>query len=101
TGSPREYIHYAASKAAVETFTIWLAREVAEYGIRVGAVAPVSTLTDNHTTAGEPDRPQRMAPGIPMGRLAQPEEIAETITWLLSPAASYLTGTVVSCAGGV
>jgi len=101
TGSPREYIHYAASKAAVETFTIGLAREVAEYGIRVCAVAPGSTLTDIHTTAGEPDRPQRMAPGIPMGRLAQPEEIAETITWLLSPAASYLTGTVVSCAGGV
>lgn len=101
TGSPQEYIHYAASKAAVETFTLGLAREVAEHGIRVCAVAPGSTLTDIHATAGEPDRPQRVAPRIPMGRLAQPEEIAETIAWLLSPAASYLTGTVVHCSGGV
>lgn len=101
TGSPNEYVHYAASKAAVETFTVGLAREVAEHGIRICAVAPGSTLTDIHATAGEPDRPQRVAPRIPMGRLAQPEEIAETITWLLSPAASYLTGTVVNCAGGV
>ena len=101
TGSPREYIHYAASKAAVETFTIGLAREVAHEGIRVCAVSPGSTLTDIHATAGEPDRPARVAPGIPMGRLAQPEEIAETIAWLLSPAASYLTGTVVNCAGGL
>lgn len=101
TGSPREYIHYAASKAALETFTLGLAREVAEHGIRVCAVAPGSTLTDIHASAGEPDRPQRVAPNIPVGRLAQPEEIAETITWLLSPAASYLTGTVVQCAGGV
>jgi len=101
TGSPQEYIHYAASKAAVETFTLGLAREVAEHRIRVCAVAPGSTLTDIHASAGEPDRPQRVAPRIPLGRLAQPEEIAETITWLLSPAASYLTGTVVHCAGGV
>ena len=101
TGSPNEYIHYAASKAAVETFTVGLAREVAAHGIRVCAVAPGSTLTDIHATAGEPDRPLRVAPAIPMGRLAQPEEIAETITWLLSPAASYLTGTVVHCAGGL
>lgn len=101
TGSPHEYIHYAASKAAVETFTLGLAREVAEHRIRVCAVAPGSTLTDIHATGGEPDRPARVAPRIPMGRLAQPEEIAETITWLLSPAASYLTGTVVQCAGGL
>ncbi|NYT23771.1 SDR family oxidoreductase [Alcaligenaceae bacterium] len=101
TGSPQEYIHYAASKAAVETFTLGLAREVAEHRIRVCAVAPGSTFTDIHASAGEPDRPQRVAPRIPLGRLAQPEEIAETITWLLSPAASYLTGTVVHCAGGL
>ncbi len=101
TGSPHEYIHYAASKAAVETFTLGLAREVAEHGIRVCAASPGSTLTDIHATAGEPDRPQRVAPRIPMGRLAQPEEIAETVVWLLSPAASYLTGTVVNCAGGL
>src|SRR5690606_15334372 len=101
TGGPQEYVHDAASKAAVETFTIGLAREVAEEGIRVCAVAPGSTLTDIHATAGEPDRPLRVAPRIPMGRLAQPEEIAETIAWLISPAASYLTGTVVHCAGGL
>ncbi len=101
TGSPHEYIHYAASKAAVETFTLGLAREMAAQNIRVCAVAPGSTLTDIHATAGEPDRPARVAPRIPLGRLAQPEEIAETITWLLSPAASYLTGTVVHCAGGL
>lgn len=101
TGSPQEYVHYAASKAAVETFTLGLAREVAGQRIRVCAVAPGSTLTDIHATAGEPERPQRIAPRIPLGRLAQPEEIAETITWLLSPAASYLTGTVVHCAGGL
>src|SRR5690554_893209 len=101
TGSPHEYIHYAASKAAVETFTLGLAREMAAQNIRVCAVAPGMTLTDIHATAGEPDRPPRVAPRIPLGRLAQPEEIAETITWLLSPAASYLTGTVVHCAGGL
>lgn len=101
TGSPQEYVHYAASKAAVETFTLGLAREVAADRIRVCAVAPGSTLTDIHATAGEPDRPLRVAPRIPMGRLAQPEEIAETIAWLISPAASYLTGTVVHCAGGL
>lgn len=101
TGSPREYVHYAASKAAVEAFTVGLAREIAHEGIRVCAVAPGSTLTDIHATAGEPERPTRVAPAIPMGRLAQPEEIAETIVWLMSPAASYLTGTVVNCAGGL
>jgi NAD(P)-dependent dehydrogenase (short-subunit alcohol dehydrogenase family) len=101
TGSPNEYIHYAASKAAVDTFTLGLAREVAASGIRVCGVSPGSTLTDIHAAAGEPDRPARVAPKIPMGRLAQPEEIAEAIVWLLSPAASYMTGTVVQCAGGL
>jgi NAD(P)-dependent dehydrogenase (short-subunit alcohol dehydrogenase family) len=101
TGSPGEYIHYAASKAALDTFTVGLAREVATTGVRVCAVSPGTTLTDIHATAGEPGRPERIAPKIPMGRLARPEEIAETIVWLLSPAASYMTGTVVQCAGGL
>jgi NAD(P)-dependent dehydrogenase (short-subunit alcohol dehydrogenase family) len=101
TGSPNEYIHYAASKAAVETFTLGLAREVAPQGIRVCAVSPGSTLTEIHATAGEPDRPARIASKIPLGRLAHPEEIAEAIVWLLSPGASYMTGTVVNCAGGL
>ncbi|MGB3289098.1 MAG: SDR family oxidoreductase [Burkholderiaceae bacterium] len=101
TGSPGEYIHYAASKAALEVFSLGLAREVATTGVRVCAVAPGSTLTEIHATAGEPGRPERVAPKIPMGRLAKPEEIAETVAWLLSPAASYITGTVVQCAGGL
>jgi NAD(P)-dependent dehydrogenase (short-subunit alcohol dehydrogenase family) len=101
TGSPNEYIHYAASKAAVETFTLGLAKEVARTGVRVCGVAPGTTLTDIHTTAGEPGRPDRVAPNIPMGRVGRPEEIAEAIVWLLSPAASYMTGNTLQCAGGL
>lgn len=101
TGSPNEYVHYAASKAAVETFTTGLARELAAAGIRVCGVAPGSTLTDIHASAGEPDRPLRIAPKIPLGRLAEPEEIAEPIVWLLTPAASYITGTTIRCTGGL
>lgn len=101
TGSPNECVHYAASKAAVETFTNGLARELAQEGIRVCAVAPGSTLTDIHAMAGEPDRPKRVAPKIPMGRLATPEEIAEPVVWLLSPMASYVTGATLRCTGGL
>ncbi|MBQ5940900.1 MULTISPECIES: SDR family oxidoreductase [unclassified Massilia] len=101
TGSPGEYVHYAASKAAVEAFTLGLARELAPEGIRVCAVAPGSTLTDIHAAAGEPGRPARVAPKIPMQRLATPEEIAEPVLWLLSPAASYVTGTTLRCGGGL
>ncbi|WP_323018431.1 SDR family NAD(P)-dependent oxidoreductase [Castellaniella sp.] len=101
TGSPGEYVHYAASKAALEAFTLGLAREVAAEGIRVCGLAPGSTLTDIHAAAGEPDRPARVAPRIPLGRLAQPTEIAEAIAWLASPAASYVTGTTLVCAGGL
>ncbi|RZA32376.1 MAG: SDR family oxidoreductase [Lysobacteraceae bacterium] len=101
TGSPREYVHYAASKAAIEAFTLGLAREMAPEGIRVCAVAPGSTLTGIHAAAGEPDRPLRVAPAIPMGRLATPDEIAEAVLWMLSPAASYVTGTTLRCAGGL
>ncbi len=101
TGSPNEYVHYAASKAAIETFTLGLAREVAVDGIRVCAVAPGSTLTDIHATAGEPGRPARIAPNIPMRRLATPEEIAEPVLWLLSDAASYMNGATVRCSGGL
>ena len=100
-GSPNEFVHYAASKAAVETFTLGLARELAPEGIRVCAVAPGSTLTDIHAAAGEPERPARVAPKIPMGRLATPAEIAEPVLWLLSPAASYVTGATLRCGGGL
>lgn len=101
TGSPNEYVHYAASKAAVEAFTLGLGREVARTGVRVCGLAPGSTLTEIHATAGEPGRPERVAPNIPMGRLGKPEEIAEAIVWLLSPAASYITCTTVQCSGGL
>lgn len=100
TGSANDYVHYAASKAAVDAFTLGLAKEVAGDGIRVCAVAPGSTLTGIHAKAGEPLRPARLAPLIPMGRLAQPQEIAEAVLWMLSEQASYVSGTTLRCAGG-
>jgi len=100
-GAPGEYVHYAASKAAVETFTIGLAREVAAHGIRVNAVSPGTALTDIHAAAGEPDRPKRVAARVPMGRVAQAEEIAEAVVWLLSGKAGYVTGSVLKVAGGL
>lgn len=101
TGSPGEYVHYAASKAAVEAFTRGLARELATEGMRVCGVSPGSTLTDIHAAAGEPERPARIAPRIPMQRLATPEEIAEPVVWMLSDAASYVTGTTLQASGGL
>ena len=101
TGSANEYVHYAASKAAIDTFTLGLAQELATDGIRVCGVAPGSTLTGIHTLAGEPERPARVAPLIPMKRLAQPEEIAEAVLWLMSDAASYVTGSTLRCGGGL
>jgi NAD(P)-dependent dehydrogenase (short-subunit alcohol dehydrogenase family) len=101
TGSANEYVHYAASKAAVDTFTLGLAREVALDGIRVCGVAPGSTLTGIHAKAGEPERPARVAPLIPLRRLAEPEEIAEAVLWMMSDAASYVTGSTLRCGGGL
>jgi len=101
TGSPNEYVHYAASKAAIDTFTLGLARELARDGIRVCGVAPGSTLTGIHALAGEPERPARVAPLIPMGRLARPEEIAEAVLWAMSDAASYFAGSTLRCGGGL
>ena len=100
-GAPGEYVHYAASKAAVEGFTVGLARELAGHGIRVNAVAPGTALTDIHATAGEPGRPQRVAARIPMRRPGRAEEIAEAVVWLLSAKASYVTGAVLKVAGGL
>jgi NAD(P)-dependent dehydrogenase (short-subunit alcohol dehydrogenase family) len=99
-GAAGEYIHYAASKAAIDAFTIGLAKEMAPHGIRVNAVAPGSTYTDIHATAGEPNRPERVKGRIPMGRLGKPEEIAEAIVWLLSDASSYATGAILRVGGG-
>jgi len=100
TGSPGEWVHYAASKGAVDSFTIGLAREVATEGIRVNAVAPGLVETELHAANGDPGRLQRLMGSIPMGRAGQPEEIAEAVLWLLSPAASYVTGSILNVGGG-
>jgi NAD(P)-dependent dehydrogenase (short-subunit alcohol dehydrogenase family) len=100
-GSPGEYVHYAASKAAVETFTLGLAKEVAAQGIRVNGVAPGIVHTDIHATAGDPGRPERVVGRVPMGRIGEPEEIAAAVLWLLSDEASYVTGAVLRAGGGL
>lgn len=99
-GGAGEWVHYAASKGAVDTFTIGLAREVAAEGIRVNAVSPGLTATELHAAAGAADRIERMAPSIPMKRAGTAEEVAEGILWLLSPAASYVTGVILPISGG-
>jgi NAD(P)-dependent dehydrogenase (short-subunit alcohol dehydrogenase family) len=100
TGGAGEWVHYAASKGAIDSFTIGLAREVATEGIRVNAVAPGLTDTDLHAANGEPGRLLRLKPTIPMNRAGTPEEIAEGVLWLLSPAASYVTGAILEMGGG-
>jgi NAD(P)-dependent dehydrogenase (short-subunit alcohol dehydrogenase family) len=100
TGSPGEWVHYAASKGAVDTFTIGLAREVANEGIRVNAVAPGLVDTELHAANGEPGRLKRVSPSIPMGRAATADEIAQGVVWLLSDQASYVTGTILEIGGG-
>jgi len=100
TGGASEWVHYAASKGAVNSFTIGLAREVAAEGIRVNAVAPGLIDTELHAASGAPDRVGRMAPGVPMQRGGTPAEVAEGVLWLLSPAASYTTGTILEIGGG-
>ena len=100
TGAPGEWVHYAASKGAIDSFTIGLAREVATEGIRVNAVAPGLVETGLHAANGKPGRLERMRGTIPMGRPGTPREVAEGVLWLLSPAASYTTGTILEIGGG-
>ncbi len=95
-GGPGELVHYAATKGAIDTFTVGLAREVAEEGIRVNAVAPGVIDTEMNS----PERQARILPVIPMKRTGGASEVAEAVTWLLSPAASYVTGTTVTVSGG-
>jgi NAD(P)-dependent dehydrogenase (short-subunit alcohol dehydrogenase family) len=100
SGSPGEYVDYAATKGAVESFTIGLAREVAEEGIRVNGVRPGFIYTDLHAAGGEPNRVERVKTLVPMQRGGEPEEVAAAILWLLSPEASYVTGTFIDVSGG-
>ena len=107
-GSPNEYVDYAASKGALETFTIGFAKEVAREGIRVNCIRPgrVNCIrpghiyTDMHASGGEPGRVDRVKDSIPMGRGGQPEEVARAILWLASAEASFITGTFLDVTGG-
>ncbi|MBX2838857.1 MAG: glucose 1-dehydrogenase [Gammaproteobacteria bacterium] len=99
-GSPFEYVDYAASKGAIDSATVGLAKEVVEQGIRVNAVRPGIIDTDIHASGGEPDRVERIAPTVPMKRAGQPLEVAYAILWLASSEASYVTGSFINVTGG-
>jgi NAD(P)-dependent dehydrogenase (short-subunit alcohol dehydrogenase family) len=99
-GSPGQYVDYAAAKAAIDTFTVGLAREVAGEGVRVNAVRPGIVDTEIHASGGQPERAQQMAAQIPMQRPGRADEIAQAIVWLLSPQASYTTGAILDVGGG-
>ena len=99
-GSANEYVDYAASKGAIDSFTVGLAREVATEGIRVNAVRPGTIDTEIHASGRQPDRAARVRDSIPMKREGQPHEIAAAVLWLLSDEASYTTGTILTVSGG-
>lgn len=99
-GGAGEWVHYAASKGAIDSFTIGLAREVGAEGVRVNAVSAGIVDTEIHATAGDPHRAKRTGATIPLGRAATPSEIAEAILWLASPGSSYITGSIVEAGGG-
>lgn len=99
-GSPGEYVDYAASKGALDTFTVGLAKEVGPRGIRVNAVRPGVIYTEIHASGGEPGRPDRVGSSAPLGRSGQPGEVAGAVLWLLSEEASYTTGAILDVAGG-
>ncbi|GAA3817145.1 SDR family NAD(P)-dependent oxidoreductase [Streptomyces chiangmaiensis] len=99
-GSPGEYVHYAASKAAVDALTLGLAKELGPDGVRVNAVSPGVIDTEIHAAMGDPERPRRVAATVPLGRAGRAEEIAAAISWLMSPESSYATGAVLRVSGG-
>jgi NAD(P)-dependent dehydrogenase (short-subunit alcohol dehydrogenase family) len=99
-GSPGEYVDYAGSKAAVDTLAIGLAKELGSEGVRVNAVRPGLIETEIHASSGDPERARKLGATTPIGRAGKPEEIAEAIVWLLSDAASYVTGAILDVAGG-
>ncbi|MGH8690614.1 MAG: SDR family oxidoreductase [Burkholderiales bacterium] len=99
-GGPGDYVDYAASKGAIDSFTVGLAREVGPEGIRVNAVRPGVIRTEIHTTSGDPGRVDRIAAATPLLRAGEAEEIARSIVWLLSDEASYITGALLDIAGG-
>ncbi|CAN5342619.1 SDR family oxidoreductase [soil metagenome] len=99
-GSPGQYVDYAASKGAIDTFTLGLAKEVADEGIRVNAVRPGLIETEIHASGGMPDRARTLAPSVPMKRTGTADEIAGAILWLLSAEAAYTTGALLDVAGG-
>jgi NAD(P)-dependent dehydrogenase (short-subunit alcohol dehydrogenase family) len=99
-GSPAEYVDYAASKGAIDSFTLGLAKELAGEGVRVNAVRPGIIDTQIHASGGQPDRVQRIGPLVPMGRAGSADEVAATIGWLLSDDAGYVTGALLDVSGG-
>jgi NAD(P)-dependent dehydrogenase (short-subunit alcohol dehydrogenase family) len=99
-GSPGEFVDYAGSKGAIDTLTIGLAKELAAGDVRVNAVRPGLIETEIHASSGQPDRLERLAPSVPMGRAGTAEEVAEAILWLLSDAASYVSGALIDIGGG-
>jgi len=99
-GSPNEYVDYAASKGALETFTIGLSKEVAREGIRVNCVRPGHIYTEMHASGGEPGRVDRVKDSLPMGRGGEPEEVARAVLWLAGAEASVITGTFLDVTGG-
>ena len=100
-GSPNEYVHYAATKGAVESITFGAGKELAPEGIRVNAIRVGTTNTRIHTQGGNPERPARIAALTPMGRIAEPDDIARAALMLASPASGFMTGTLITVAGGL
>lgn len=99
-GGSGEWVHYAATKGALDTLTVGLAREVASEGVRVNAIAAGLIDTELHAAAGSPDRASQLAASIPLGRPGSPDEVAEAVLWLISPQAAYVTGAIVPVSGG-